>query len=885
MRIKDIVFNRAARIGTFLMMAAVLLGHAPAAHAAAGNNGLKIYEVAGAGGLAGATYRQDTIILFNPTQATISCTTCAIQTHSGTSTTSAWTVYKLPSLAIPAGGYYMIAGSSQALSSDGSVAPIVYDYELQSIELNNVIPSTQNILSSTVGVVALTNTQKALTAGSSPVCGSGSQLQDLIGYGSNIATNSATTASPASCYAGSGEAYYDGSSAYGRQLGATRKNKCVDTFDNANDYVNAPITYFNSSSPVTVCSTGAQLNATISATPNNPFVNGEVTLTAAVTGASSNSGLTVSLDFNTPYYGGSSALQMYDDGTHGDAVPGDGTYTLATTIPASVVGGFTYPANVTASDMMGDSFTGSTPLAVTTLSAANRPSTGNNSIRIIAWYGAGDLSKSEYGRDTVILFNPSQSPITMNNWSLQNGGATGDFSAVTYLLPVVTIPAGGFYAIAGSGTGYISSAGCVSNQCNLNYPYDYQLKTLEGTETSTDNDLSSTETSIALVNNQEPLGTGCPITSANLVDLIGIGAVDGSAPVTCYEGSGYAPYLPSTLNGATTNINGVVYAYATIRNNKCGNASDNANDFSLGYIDFANSSTTPEPCPLGTQLAVSATTTTPSTPGILDPFTITTQVAPASTPQSTSLNVIADLSNLGLSTTSQLYDDGTHGDAVAGDHTYTLATAATSGSVGLVPGLIVTATDAQGNVAHGSVPLTLAPGVFTMTSPTNSGTVTAGGVLTFPITITGQHGYGGILNITCAGTPNANSLGVPISTQCVTTPPELTLNYDGASTVSLAIATGTTKAASVFPRSLPLGLIGIFSIGLLAVGIWRRKHLTSTVLLGLVMLLTFNLTACGTSAGLGNTAAAPGTYTYTVTATDSVLPTITNSISFTVTVQ
>src|SRR5580698_964285 len=174
MRIKDIVFNRVARIGAFLMMVAVLLGSAPAAHAAAGNNGLKIYEVAGAGGLAGATYRQDTIILFNPTQATISCTACAIQTHSGTSTTSAWTVYKLPSFAIPAGGYYMIAGSSQALSSDGSVAPIPYDYQLQTIEDNNNVPSTQNILSSTVGVVALTNTQKALTAGSSPVCGSGS---------------------------------------------------------------------------------------------------------------------------------------------------------------------------------------------------------------------------------------------------------------------------------------------------------------------------------------------------------------------------------------------------------------------------------------------------------------------------------------------------------------------------------------------------------------------------------------------------------------------------------------------------------------------------------------------------------------------------------------
>src|SRR4051812_37563993 len=119
MRMKRNPLNRAAHIARFLMAIAVLFGILPAAHADAGNTALKIYEVDGAGGLAGATYRQDTIILFNPTQATIVCSTCSIQTHSGTSNTAAWTVYKLPTLTIAAGGYYMISASSPTLSTSG----------------------------------------------------------------------------------------------------------------------------------------------------------------------------------------------------------------------------------------------------------------------------------------------------------------------------------------------------------------------------------------------------------------------------------------------------------------------------------------------------------------------------------------------------------------------------------------------------------------------------------------------------------------------------------------------------------------------------------------------------------------------------------------------
>lgn len=508
---------------------------------------------------------------------------------------------------------------------------------------------------------------------------------------------------------------------------------------------------------------------------------------------------------------------------------------------------------------------------------------GNNNLKIIAWYGAGNLNKSQYARDTVILFNPTQQTITMSNWSLQTGNSSGTFSTV-YKLPNVSIPAGGFYAIAGSGIKYISSSGCTSSTCNLNYAYDYQLKTLEGKATDTDNDLSSTAVNVALVSNQTLLSGSCPTTASAVVDYIGIGAVDGSSAPSCFAGSSYAPYTPSSLNGSTTNINGLVYPYATVRKNKCTDTFDNYNDFMLGYIVFANSNSAPQTCPTGKQLAVTASAT-PSNPGVLENFTITATVTPATVPSSANLNVTADLSNLGLSATTQLYDDGTHGDSKAGDNVYSLTTAATTGSVGLVPGLIVSASDLQGNTAATDLSLTLAQGTFSMTTATTNGTVSAGGVLTFPITLTGLHGYGGTLAMTCTGSPNTNSLGVPISTQCVSTPPQITLDNNGTASISLAIATGTTHSASIVAPHIPLTALGLLSLGILTVGVWRRKHLPVVLLMALLTCITLSTTACGTNAGIGNTSASPGTYTYTLTATDATTSTITNSLTFNILVQ
>lgn len=880
MRIKEILHNRATRIGVFLMTVTGLLGLVPAARAAAGNNNLKIVAWYGAGSLSTSEYAYDTIILFNPTQQPITMDNWSLQLGSTGGTFTAVS-YKLPVATIPPGGFYALQGSGPGAGTGCKGANcesgFTYDYQLGTIE--GKWTDSINILSSTAYVVALVDNQTPLGTGcplSSP------DLVDILGVGA------ADGSSEPTCHAGDSNAPYTPASLNGKTTSihgvkyayaTVRKNRCVDTFNNGGDYMLGYIDFENANSTPKPCPAGNQLTVNAVASPDNPAVGGSFTISATVSPATGGTIQSVTADLSN--LGLSAATQLYDDGSHGDAVSGDGVYSL-TTSPASGSNGLVLGLNVNVTDNEGNAAGDSIPFS---LGGGNVPGPGNNNLEIVAWYGAGNLSNSEYARDTVILFNPTQQPITMNNWSLQTGGATGSFSTM-YQLPVVTIPAGGYYALTGSGPAYISGNGCITGHCNLNYAYDYQLNTLEGSAATNQNSLSSTAVVVALVSNQTKLGSGCPINSPNVVDLVGIGASNGSSPVSCYAGGNYAFYTPS-ISGHT--INGIVYAYATVRKNKCINTFDNASDFMLGYIDFENSATPPRPCPTGNQLSVSTVDVTPSSVGIADPFTIDATVFPATSPDSGAISVTADLSNLGLSATTALYDDGTHGDSRAGDHIYSLATASKAGILGPEPGLIVTATDARGQVAQNLVPLTILSGQIKLTTPTTTATVDSGGVATFPLTVTSVHGYSGILVIQCTGSPNTNALGVPYNTQCVATPPQVTMTANGTATISLKVAMATTAEAGVLSRPWPLAILGLLSFGVLGLGMRRRKSLGKSLpmalLVALAIVMTLNTTACGKNGGLLGTSATSGAYTYVVTATDSNTPSVTSALTLNVNVQ
>ncbi len=149
--------NRVARIGC---VAAVLMtaGQASAQQ-------IKISQVYGGGGNVGAIYNRDYIELFNSSGAPADVTGWSVQaTTSGTSST--WNVIPLPSVVIPAGGYYLIQTTLTGTNGAALPAP-------------DVTVGTAINLSISSGKVALVNDTTQLTG----TCTTGPQILDFVGWG------------------------------------------------------------------------------------------------------------------------------------------------------------------------------------------------------------------------------------------------------------------------------------------------------------------------------------------------------------------------------------------------------------------------------------------------------------------------------------------------------------------------------------------------------------------------------------------------------------------------------------------------------------------------------------------------------------------------------
>jgi DNA/RNA endonuclease G (NUC1) len=97
----------------------------------------------------------------------------------------------------------------------------------------------------------------------------------------------------------------------------------------------------------------------------------------------------------------------------------------------------------------------------------------------------------------------------------------------------------------------------------------------------------------------------------------------------------------------------------------------------------------------------------PSTvsPGATTLFTVS--VFPAASPPSTSITVTANLSGIGGSANQQFYDDGTNGDAVAGDNIFSYLATIPSGANGGTFGIVATASDAQMRSASVTINVTI----------------------------------------------------------------------------------------------------------------------------------------------------------------------------------
>jgi uncharacterized protein len=270
------------------------------------------------------------------------------------------------------------------------------------------------------------------------------------------------------------------------------------------------------------------------------------------------------------------------------------------------------------------------------------------SVVISQVYGGGGNSGATYTHDFVELFNRGTTTVSLNGWSVQYASATGtgNFGSNPIVSLSGSLAPGQYYLVQLAG-GSVGSA----------------LPTTPDA-TGTIN-MGAAAGKVALVSGTTSLGCNggsTPCSAAQLeriIDLVGYGNAN------FYEGSGAAPG-PSSGNNTT----------AVLRaNGGCKDTDSNSADFTLVSPPAPRNTSSPLNLCEGPPQSTNPAGTGSANPSSVEAGSTTllsVVVTPGANPASTALTVACDLTSIGGSATQQFVDDGTNGDVVAGDNTFSV---------------------------------------------------------------------------------------------------------------------------------------------------------------------------------------------------------------------
>ena len=307
-------FVRTATVWTALAAAAF----APLAASAASST-IVISQIYGAGGNSGATWQNDYVELFNLSGSPVSVSGWSVQYASAAGTGNFSAV--VLSGSIPAGGYYLV---KLAGGTSGAALPAA--------------DATGTInMAAGGGKVIVANVSTGLACnGSSTACSAAqlAQIVDLVGQGTaNFFEGAGTAPAPTTTLADFRAA-----------------NGCTDTDNNSADFATAAAAPRNSAAPVNACGVVAPTPPTGAgaANPASVSAGGTTLLTVSTTPGTNPSSAIVSVAADLSAIGGSSTQPFFDDGSNGDATPGDGIYSFSATVTAGTASGAkTLPATIT----------------------------------------------------------------------------------------------------------------------------------------------------------------------------------------------------------------------------------------------------------------------------------------------------------------------------------------------------------------------------------------------------------------------------------------------------------------------------------------------------------------------------------------------------------
>jgi uncharacterized protein len=302
------------------------------------------------------------------------------------------------------------------------------------------------------------------------------------------------------------------------------------------------------------------------------------------------------------------------------------------------------------------------------LVAADLPLRGASPDLVISQvYGGGG---NTYKNDFVELYNRGSAPVSLDGRSVQYASATGtgNFSSNPITPLSGTLQPGQYFLVQMAG-GSVGAA----------LPTPDAIGTVN---------LSATGGKVALINSTAGLacnGGSTPCSAAQLAQIIDLVGWDGA---NFYEGSAAAP--------ATTNTT------AALR--KGGGAIDSDNN----SLDFVTA--TPTPRNTGALYPTGIGVAGPSALEAGGSTLLTVKVTAAyyPPPTSTGITVAATLAAIGGLANQQLYDDGSHGDVLAGDNVFSFLAAVPVGTPAGGYSLAFVVQDAQGRSSTGSLTVTVA---------------------------------------------------------------------------------------------------------------------------------------------------------------------------------
>ena len=293
---------------------------------------VKISQVYGGGGNSGATYTNDFIEIYNQATTSIDLTFWSVQYSSAAGTTWASTPLcpQGGTCTLLPGHYYLVLESQGTGGTTGLPAPDAIGTIL---------------LSGTSGKVALVADAVALTGS----CPTGGSLVDFVGYGGANCWESAPAAG------------------LGNTTAAVRRgNGCVDTDNNAADFVTIGPIPRNSAAPANSCGGDpSQPSGLGIASPASLDPASNTLLTVKVTPASAPPSSGVSVTADLAAIGGAASQVLYDDGTHGDQAGGDNVFSFQ-----AIVGAFTRTGakNLVATLTDAEGRTATAPITLTVVS-------------------------------------------------------------------------------------------------------------------------------------------------------------------------------------------------------------------------------------------------------------------------------------------------------------------------------------------------------------------------------------------------------------------------------------------------------------------------------------------------------------------------------------